>query len=715
MGYVQDKFIKYNLEMAWDGSVGRVDMPNRELPKGDFRNLSSDYLRGANFQGSYLAGSIFSWEMMPGARFQGANLSDAIFEGSKLTGAQLQGANLTGAYLSNANLSGANLEGADLQGAIFGRGTDLYGADLRGAKNLGKAINLSKAKNFGMAILPPGFKIRNPAKGSKAREKGKAAEAKRRAREAKEDKLDELYYAEVPEEHAQHVRDKKAYYRALGEQEAILGDVKKLLRRISPKAYAEREAWWEEWDISGRGGEPSSDSYLDEILDYMDTIADLRHRKGSKIRSKSWLRLFKEFRVTPSRSTRDFLTDETSYLHPDEWLAHPRVSNPAGDLIPNKGSPSHAKKDIKRIVKHMISSGQCEQRYGGKHPALLCDTPDGKRKVPYASTPSDPNSGKALAKDLDRLGLDTPPSILGRPVKPKRSRSTGARTQGMRNPGLDMEMATTRPHSTGGRNRKKLSPIEREDSWSRRNREGAEGYDGKDDPSKESITRSDWNKRYGGWKRNQWWEDRWSYNKIRDEIERDSSGTVHMGRADLNWSFLNGENLENAQLPNANLEYVDLMNSNLRGANLGRARLVGTYFKGADLKDADFEGANLDKADLRYAKNLDKAKNLHLAKYLDRAKLPPGFKMPNPAKGSRPKKASAKKASAKKAEPTAKELISKCRDLFEAYKKKPGRARLNAAIKQCDKMKGSKFKTVKEERARCMRGIRREKKRLGMA
>jgi hypothetical protein len=84
--------------------------------------------------------------------------------------------------------------------------------------------------------------------------------------------------------------------------------------------------------------------------------------------------------------------------------------------------------------------------------------------------------------------------------------------------------------------------------------------------------------------------------------------------------------------------------------------------------------------------------------------------MPNPAKGSRPKKASAKKA-----EPTAKELISKCRDLFEAYKKKPGRARLNAAIKQCDKMKGSKFKTVKEERARCMRGIRREKKRLGIA
>jgi len=184
------------------------------------------------------------------------------------------------------------------------------------------------------------------------------------------------------------------------------------------------------------------------------------------------------------------------------------------------------------------------------------------------------------------------------------------------------------------------------------------------------------------------------------KLKRDDSGRVVMPGADL----------RNADLREHDLERANFEGADLEGADFFRADIFKAKFGGANLRGADFLEAYLWGTDLSEALNLEESKNLHSANFLDKVILPPGFKMPNPAKGSK-----RKKASSKKAEPTAKELISKCRDLFEAYKKKPGRARLNAAIKQCEKMKGSKFKTVKEERARCMRGIRREKKRLGIA
>ena len=70
-------------------------------------------------------------------------------------------------------------------------------------------------------------------------------------------------------------------------------------------------------------------------------------------------------------------------------------------------------------------------------------------------------------------------------------------------------------------------------------------------------------------------------------------------------------------------------------------------------------------------------------------------------------------ANPKKA-PTAAALKSECRRLWEHYCERPNKTRLRAVIKHCDLMAESSAKSVKEERARCMRSARREMKKLGM-
>jgi len=63
---------------------------------------------------------------------------------------------------------------------------------------------------------------------------------------------------------------------------------------------------------------------------------------------------------------------------------------------------------------------------------------------------------------------------------------------------------------------------------------------------------------------------------------------------------------------------------------------------------------------------------------------------------------------------TTKDLIAECRSLWESYCERPGKTRLKAVIKHCELMAESTAKSVKEERARCMRSARREMKKLGM-
>jgi len=62
--------------------------------------------------------------------------------------------------------------------------------------------------------------------------------------------------------------------------------------------------------------------------------------------------------------------------------------------------------------------------------------------------------------------------------------------------------------------------------------------------------------------------------------------------------------------------------------------------------------------------------------------------------------------------PLAKDLIAECRALWESYCERPGKVKLLKVERHCDVMKGSKYKTVKDERRRCMNAVRREKKKL---
>jgi hypothetical protein len=79
---------------------------------------------------------------------RGADLSVAHLEGAFLYKAHLEGAalyyaHLEGAFLGRAHLEGASLFGAYLDGTDFYE-ADLKGADLRDARNLNKALNLTK-------------------------------------------------------------------------------------------------------------------------------------------------------------------------------------------------------------------------------------------------------------------------------------------------------------------------------------------------------------------------------------------------------------------------------------------------------------------------------------------------------------------------------------------------------------------------------------------
>jgi len=81
---------------------------------------------------------------------------------------------------------------------------------------------------------------------------------------------------------------------------------------------------------------------------------------------------------------------------------------------------------------------------------------------------------------------------------------------------------------------------------------------------------------------------------------------------------------------------------------------------------------------------------------------PPLFPRPRP-KGNRNPKPS-----------PAKSLVAECHRLWEHYCERPGKTRLKAVLKHCELMAESSAKSVKEERARCMRAARREMKKLGM-
>jgi len=73
-----------------------------------------------------------------------------------------------------------------------------------------------------------------------------------------------------------------------------------------------------------------------------------------------------------------------------------------------------------------------------------------------------------------------------------------------------------------------------------------------------------------------------------------------------------------------------------------------------------------------------------------------------------------KNATAAKSSSPAKSLITECRRLWDHYCERPNKTRLRAVIKHCEKMAKSTAKSVKEERARCMRSARREMKKQGV-
>ena len=59
-------------------------------------------------------------------------------------------------------------------------------------------------------------------------------------------------------------------------------------------------------------------------------------------------------------------------------------------------------------------------------------------------------------------------------------------------------------------------------------------------------------------------------------------------------------------------------------------------------------------------------------------------------------------------------LKSECRRLWEHYCERPNKTRLKAVIKHCDLMAESSAKSVKQERARCLRSAKSEAKMLGL-
>ena len=83
----------------------------------------------------------------------------------------------------------------------------------------------------------------------------------------------------------------------------------------------------------------------------------------------------------------------------------------------------------------------------------------------------------------------------------------------------------------------------------------------------------------------------------------------------------------------------------------------------------------------------------------------------NPGRRKKVKKV-AKKRSSKTKPPTARELVKQCRDLWTHYCERPNKTRLRPVIKHLETMKASSAKTVKEERARCLRAANKEAKKF---
>lgn len=79
-----------------------------------------------------------------------------------------------------------------------------------------------------------------------------------------------------------------------------------------------------------------------------------------------------------------------------------------------------------------------------------------------------------------------------------------------------------------------------------------------------------------------------------------------------------------------------------------------------------------------------------------------------------PRKTASARVQKAPSKPKAKDLIAECRSLWEAYCKRPGKVKLRKVERHCNAMKTSKYKTVKDERRRCMNAVRREMKKLGM-
>ncbi len=143
---------------------GEINFRGIELPQGaNLRNYEGfhemqNYLMNQNpernpidLSNSNLIGLSAPTIYLPYSKLEGANL-----EGANLMGANLWRADLWRADLMRANLEGANLMGADLVEAdlreanllgTYLRKAKLIGADIRGVKNLEKALNLPTA-NF---------------------------------------------------------------------------------------------------------------------------------------------------------------------------------------------------------------------------------------------------------------------------------------------------------------------------------------------------------------------------------------------------------------------------------------------------------------------------------------------------------------------------------------------------------------------------------------
>lgn len=63
---------------------------------------------------------------------------------------------------------------------------------------------------------------------------------------------------------------------------------------------------------------------------------------------------------------------------------------------------------------------------------------------------------------------------------------------------------------------------------------------------------------------------------------------------------------------------------------------------------------------------------------------------------------------------TAAAMKKECRRLWEHYCERPNKTRLKAVLKHCEKMGESSAKSVKQERARCLKSAKPEAKRLGI-